>query len=89
MVAYLRRSEAIKAAYESGKSMKEIRSMIRTAFDSWKEKVKTAREALKKERKDRWEDFKEEVKACRPDRNTSKEATQDASGQERSEGNSL
>jgi hypothetical protein len=89
LVAYLRRSEALTAAYDSGKSMKEIKVLIRTAFETWKEKVKTARDSLQKERKERWKIFTEDVKKCKPDRWTAQEATQDASSQERSEGGSL
>lgn len=85
MVAYLRRSEAINAAYTSAKTIKEARPLIKTAFDTWKTKVKAAREALKKARKDVWATFKNDVKACRPDKATSKDATMDATGQERSE----
>ena len=85
MVAYLRRSEAIKAAYESGASMKEIRSMIKASFETWKEKVKALREALRKERKDRRAQFKEDINNCRPDKSTAKDATQDINVQERSE----
>jgi gas vesicle protein len=89
MVAYLRRSEAIKAAYDAAKNMKEARPAIKTAFDTWRETVKQARETLKKERQDRWAIFKEDVKKCRPDKRNEKEATQDSSGQQRSEGNVL
>lgn len=89
IVAYLRRSEAIKAAYEAANSMKEARPIIKTAFDTWRETVKKAREVLKKERQDRWNLFKDDVKKCRPDRNNYNDATQDANWQQRSEGNIL
>ena len=89
MVAYLRRSEAINSAYTTAKTMKEARPLIKTAFDTWKTTVKAARDALKKWRKDVWATFKNDVKACRPDRSTSKDATMDATGQERSEWSSL
>lgn len=88
MIAYLRRSEAITAAY-AVKTMKEARPLIKTAFDTWKTTVKTARETLKKTRKDIWESFKNSVKACRPDKSTSKDATMDATWQEKSEWNAL
>lgn len=85
MVAYLRRSEAIDAAYTSTKTMKDARPLIKTAFDTWKVKVKEAREKFKKTRKDIWNTFRNDIKACRPDRATSKDATMDSTGQERSE----
>ena len=89
MVAYLRRSEGINAAYTTAKTMKEARPLIKTAFDTWKTTVKTARETLKKARKDVWAIFRNDVKACRPDRATSKDATMDSTGQERTEWTSL
>lgn len=89
MVAYLRRSEGINAAYTTTKTMKEARPVIKTAFETWKTTVKSAREKLKKARNDIWNTFKNDVKACSPDRSTSKDATMDATGQERSEWSSL
>lgn len=89
MVAYLRRSEAINAAYTTAKTMKDVRPLIKTAFETWKSTVKTARETLKKTRKDVWATFKNDVKACRPDKATSKDATMDATWQEKSEWSSL
>lgn len=88
MVGYQRRSEAISAAYDT-KSIKDAKPLIRTAFDTWKEVVKKAREAFNKNRKDIWATFKKDVWLCRPDRKTWQDATQDASWQERSEGSIL
>ena len=89
MVGYLRRSEAIDAAYTSSKKIKEARTLIKTAFDTWEAKVKESRETLKKTRKDIWKTFSDDVKACRPDKATSKDATMDSTGQERTEGSIL
>ena len=89
MVAYLQRSREIKTAYESGKSLKEIRPMIKAAFDSWKASAQKHREAYIKERKEVWVDFKKAAKACRPDRSTTQWLNQDNASQERLEANAL
>jgi hypothetical protein len=86
LVAYLTRSRAITTAYDSGKSMKEIRADLKAAFDSRRSSIKIGREAFKKARKDVWTDYKVAAKACRPEKSTEKEVSQDATTQEKSEG---
>lgn len=89
IVAYSKRSDEIKAAYDSAKNMKEARPAIKAAFDTWRETIKKAREELKKERQGKRNTFKEDVKKCRPDSRNAKDATQDSNGQQMSEGNIL
>lgn len=88
-VAYVHRSTAISKAYETGKTMKEIRPMIQAGFDTWRTTIKQTRATLIKNRKDTWETYKNDVKACRPDKSTSQAARSDAASQQTFENDSF
>lgn len=85
MIAYLRRSEAIDAAYSTTQTMKDARPLIKTAFDVWRDKVKVARDTFNKKRKDVWKTFRNDVNTCKPDKDILKDSTMDSTGQEKSE----
>jgi hypothetical protein len=77
VAAFSKRASDVSAAYSTGKTMKEIRPLIKTAFETFKTSIKNARTTFKAARKAAWDTHKIAVKACKPDSATEKSLTED------------
>ena len=68
--AFVKRASDISAAYGSGKTIKEIKPLIKAAFTTFTASIKSVKTTFKTSRGKAWTDHKIAVKSCKPDTTT-------------------